>query len=186
MTGAFDPTDQRPRSGPLSDQHLPENSQENLDRKLDHAVKETFPTSDPVSVTITKGGAIDYDDDGNPISAPSDSTMRAAKREAEALLNRVKSTASDVADKASTAAREAYRQSTHYARAAGEWYPEAERYYREGTQVVRQHAAEYPLLTLVVGFGIGYLLARAIQSSGSDQAEGVPEYARTDRAFARY
>jgi len=33
---------------------LPENSQENLDKKLDHALKETFPTSDPVSVSITR------------------------------------------------------------------------------------------------------------------------------------
>ncbi len=33
---------------------LPENSKENLDKKLDHAIEETFPTSDPVSVSITK------------------------------------------------------------------------------------------------------------------------------------
>ena len=33
---------------------LPENSAENLDKKLDHALKETFPTSDPVSVSITR------------------------------------------------------------------------------------------------------------------------------------
>jgi hypothetical protein len=33
---------------------LPENSKENLDEKLDHAIEETFPTSDPVSVKITK------------------------------------------------------------------------------------------------------------------------------------
>ena len=33
---------------------LPENSTENLDRKLDHALEETFPTSDPVSVSITR------------------------------------------------------------------------------------------------------------------------------------
>jgi hypothetical protein len=33
---------------------LPENSKENLDTKLDHAIDETFPTSDPVSVKITK------------------------------------------------------------------------------------------------------------------------------------
>jgi hypothetical protein len=26
----------------------------NLDKKLDHAIEETFPTSDPVSVKITK------------------------------------------------------------------------------------------------------------------------------------
>ena len=37
-----------------ADCELPENSQENLDAKLDHAIEETFPTSDPVSVVITK------------------------------------------------------------------------------------------------------------------------------------
>ena len=37
------------------DNKLPENSQANLDARLDHAIEETFPTSDPVSVTITKG-----------------------------------------------------------------------------------------------------------------------------------
>ncbi len=36
------------------DAKLPENSQENLDEKLDSAVDETFPGSDPVSVKITK------------------------------------------------------------------------------------------------------------------------------------
>ena len=41
------------------DNMLPENSQENLDARLDHAIEETFPTSDPVSVTITKGAGLD-------------------------------------------------------------------------------------------------------------------------------
>ena len=45
----------------VPDHKLPENSRENLDSKLDLAIEETFPTSDPVSVKITKGGAIDYD-----------------------------------------------------------------------------------------------------------------------------
>jgi hypothetical protein len=36
------------------DQDLPENSKENLDRKLDEGVEETFPASDPVAITITK------------------------------------------------------------------------------------------------------------------------------------
>ena len=36
------------------DKKLPENSKKSLDRKLDHALEETFPTSDPVSVKITK------------------------------------------------------------------------------------------------------------------------------------
>ena len=42
------------------DNKLPENSQDNLDARLDHAIEETFPTSDPVSVTITKGPAPEH------------------------------------------------------------------------------------------------------------------------------
>jgi hypothetical protein len=37
-----------------TDCDLPENSKESLDQKLDHALTETFPTSDPVSVSITR------------------------------------------------------------------------------------------------------------------------------------
>jgi len=45
---------QRPPAASRQDCDLPENSVENLDRKLDHALEETFPTSDPVSVSITR------------------------------------------------------------------------------------------------------------------------------------
>jgi hypothetical protein len=38
----------------VDDESLPENSKEHLDEKLDHAIDETFPTSDPISVKITK------------------------------------------------------------------------------------------------------------------------------------
>lgn len=37
-----------------SDKKLPENSKENLDKRLDQAAEESFPSSDPVSVKITK------------------------------------------------------------------------------------------------------------------------------------
>jgi hypothetical protein len=40
--------------GTPQDKHLHENSQEKLNEKLDEALEETFPTSDPVSVKITK------------------------------------------------------------------------------------------------------------------------------------
>jgi hypothetical protein len=42
------------QDGSKKDEKLPENSKKNLDKKLDHALEETFPTSDPVSVKITK------------------------------------------------------------------------------------------------------------------------------------
>ena len=42
------------QDGKKADDKLPENSKKSLDRKLDEALEETFPTSDPVSVKITK------------------------------------------------------------------------------------------------------------------------------------
>ena len=42
------------QDGSKKDEQLRENSKKNLDKKLDHALEETFPTSDPVSVKITK------------------------------------------------------------------------------------------------------------------------------------
>ena len=137
---------------PPKDNALPENSKENLDRKLDHAIEETFPTSDPVSVTITKGGAIDYDAQDSAVTASRGSEQERPSP-AENLLQQAKETVGGIAGAASEAAREAYNQGSQYARAAGERYPEAERYYRESTQAVRQKAAEHPLLTLLAGFG---------------------------------
>ena len=43
-----------PQEKKKKDEKLPENSKKNLDKKLDHALEETFPTSDPISVKITK------------------------------------------------------------------------------------------------------------------------------------
>jgi hypothetical protein len=51
---------------------LPENSQENLDVRLDHAIEETVPTSDPISVTITKGPEPDRPDQGARFSSADD------------------------------------------------------------------------------------------------------------------
>lgn len=42
------------QDGNKADDKLPENSKKSLDKKLDEALEETFPTSDPVSVKITK------------------------------------------------------------------------------------------------------------------------------------
>jgi hypothetical protein len=49
-----DPKGFRQDGGTGNDETLPENSQERLKERLDEALEETFPTSDPVSVKITK------------------------------------------------------------------------------------------------------------------------------------
>jgi hypothetical protein len=49
------PGEARHQSEPYPpDCELPENSPENLNARLDHAIEETFPTSDPISVVVTK------------------------------------------------------------------------------------------------------------------------------------
>jgi uncharacterized protein YjbJ (UPF0337 family) len=183
-----------------SDKDLPENSKENLDRKLDHAVKETFPTSDPVSVTITKGGAIDYDENGKPITGDqakgggdsSGGLMGQAQEvlgtiaaKAPEVVGQAKDTLGDAATAASDMARGAYEQGQRYARQATDRYPEAERYYREGTRVVREYAPETPLLTLLLGAAVGYGIAWMIHHENWRGREGerVPRYARNRQGY---
>ena len=79
---------------PGTDKALPENSQPNLNKKLDRAVEETFPSSDPVSVSITKGGAIEYDhDDDDPSIVRSNLGQQGTS---ESLLDQAKEKLSDV------------------------------------------------------------------------------------------
>src|SRR3712207_134395 len=143
---------------PETDKTLPENSEQSLDRKLDHAIYETFPTSDPVSVTVTKGGAIDYDED--------DTTQSDATGATEGLVGQARETLQGVAESAAGMARGAYEQGRRYARQAADRYPEAERYYRESRRVVREYVPENPMLTLLLGVAVGYGLAWMIHHEG--------------------
>ena len=168
---------------PNNDRTISENSQENLDRKLDHAIKETFPTSDPVSVTITKGGAIDYDEQGVATSGPDGVPLEGRPATAGNLLDEAKDTLNELASSATAAASEAYGQGRRFVQDAADQYPEAERYYRKGAQAVRQQAAENPLLMLFGGVFLGYVLAWMIHS-GSAEDRRVPDSARTRQRIA--
>ena len=169
---------------PPNDNDLTENSKENLDRKLDHAIEETFPTSHPVSVSITKGGAIDYDRQEATTSPAREGSGEEGQGSADNLLMQAKQTVSGVASAATKAAREAYDRGNQYAREAGERYPEAERYYRDGTQAVRQQASENPILTLLAGVAIGYALGWMLHSGRSNRDQRVPDYAKTRRGYS--
>ena len=82
---------------PGTDKALPENSQQNLNKKLDGAVEETFPSSDPVSVSITKGGAVEYDHDDDEAEDPSILRSNPGQQgTSESLLNQAKEKLSDV------------------------------------------------------------------------------------------
>jgi ElaB/YqjD/DUF883 family membrane-anchored ribosome-binding protein len=166
------------------DSKLPENSQENLDARLDHAIEETFPTSDPVSVTITKGPEPDRPDQETRASSAEEQQGQPEQGSTEHVLDQVREALNDVADQASGAAHEVYRRGEHYFRQAREQYPEAERYIDESQRVVTRRVAENPLLALFVAGAIGYALAWMIHGQRRTREAYMPEYGRTDRGYA--
>jgi ElaB/YqjD/DUF883 family membrane-anchored ribosome-binding protein len=166
------------------DNSLPENSQENLDARLDHAIEETFPTSDPVSVTITKGPEPDRPDHEARSSTAGDQQGQPEQDSTEQILDQVREALHDVADQTSGAARDLYRRGEHYARQAREQYPEAERSIREGQRAVTQRVTGNPLLALLMAGVAGYALAWLIHGQRRGRDEYIPDYGRTSRGYA--
>jgi len=154
------------------DNKLPENSKENLDAKLDHAIEETFPTSDPVSVSITKGGAIDYDHQDDASSTAAGRRDQDEQDTAEHILDQVRESLRDVASSASETARSAYSEGQRYVRQARDRYPDAGRYYQEGSRALRQRVTESPWLSLLLAGAIGYGLAWLIHGSSRGRTDG--------------
>jgi len=166
------------------DNKLPENTQANLDARLDHAIEETFPTSDPVSVTITKGPEPERPDQEARSSSANAQQGEPEQDSTEQVLDQVREALTDVADQASGAARDAYEQGRRYVRQASERYPQAERYGREGQRAVTRYTTGNPLLALLMAGTIGYVLAWMIHGQRQGRDEHVPDYGRTNRGYA--
>ncbi len=178
----FPPKGGKPGECP-PDSELPENSQENLDARLDHAVEETFPTSDPISVHITAGPKPDRPPQEVPSSLADDQQDNPEQDPTEHLLDQVRNALQDVADSASGAARDAYDQGSRYVHLARERYPEAERYIREGQEAVTHRVTGNPLLSLFMAGVAGYALAWMIHGQRRNRATRVLDHARTRRGY---
>jgi ElaB/YqjD/DUF883 family membrane-anchored ribosome-binding protein len=168
---------------------LPENSMENLDARLDHAIEETFPTSDPISVLVTKQAPAQEPEETTPAAFRSQSQEgqdQAGQDTAETLLDQVKEALQDVAQTTSGTVREAYREGQLYMRQAREHYPEAAHYYHDGRRAVRQRMGENPWPSLLVAGVVGYALAWMIHSKPFSRNRHVPDYARTRRGYASH
>ncbi len=166
------------------DNKLPENSQENLDARLDHAIEETFPTSDPVSVTITKGPEPDRPDQQAGAPTAEEQQSQPEQGSNEHVLDQVREALNDVAGSAAEAVGPVYSQGERYVRQAGERYPQAERYVREGQSLVTRYSAGNPLLSLFMAGAIGYALAWMIHGQRRGRDGDVPDYGRTNRGYA--
>ena len=102
------------------------------------------------------------------------------------VVGQAKDTLSDAATAASDMARGAYEQGQRYVRQAAERYPEAERYYQQGTRAAREYMPESPIWTLLLGAVVGYSVAWMIHHERDHDREDVPDYARTRRGFSPY
>ena len=166
------------------DNKLPENSQENLDARLDHAIEETFPTSDPVSVTITKGAGIDPHGRETAPASGLDQKTSPGQDATGHVLDQVREALNDVAGSASEVAGTAYRHGERYAQQVGEQFPEAQHYAREAQRLVTRHTTGNPLLSLFVAGAIGYALAWMIHGERRNRDRHVPDYAKTRHGYA--
>ncbi len=176
------------RPGPCPpDCDLPENSKENLDARLDHAIEETFPTSDPIAVVVTKK-ATAQDPEEMASAAPGSQSWededQAEQETAERLLDQVREALRDVADTASGTAREAYQQGKRHIREAGNRYLQAERVYRKSRSAIHQRVSEHPVLVLLAAGAAGYVLARVIHGQPRSRDRRIPDYGRTRWGYA--
>ena len=76
-----------------------------------------------------------------------------------------------LASSASDAAQRAYEYGEDYARRTGERYPQARRYYEEGTRAVGQQISEAPLLSLLAVGAAAYALGWMIHGGQSERRE---------------
>jgi ElaB/YqjD/DUF883 family membrane-anchored ribosome-binding protein len=166
---------------------LPENSQEHLDAQLDHAIEETFPTSDPVSVMVTRkaeseerSGAVSRTSDRQRQPVPD----QAEQETAEELLDHVKEAFGRATQAAYGKVHESYDEILRFGRRARERYPEAERSYRAGRRAVEAWVTENPWPSVLMAGAVGYGLAWMIHGAPRGRERRVPDYARTYTRYA--
>jgi hypothetical protein len=177
--------DVKPEAGECPpDNKLKENSQENLDARLDHAVEETFPTSDPISVHITAGPKPDRSAQAASSSSADDHLAQPKQDSTEHLLDQVREALQDGTDSVARAVHDAYDQGSRYVRQAREQYPEAENYIRKGQRAVTHRVTENPLIALFTAGVAGYVLAWMIHGQRRDRETRMPDHARTRRGYA--
>jgi hypothetical protein len=132
-------------------------------RHVDDAVDDSFPASDPPAWTTSASKSV------------------AAECEPEALnevpvppgerLEEGTGSATQQAGQASGLTRDIYRRGQTYMEQGRRYLPEAERFYREGTQAISRPVQEHPLTALVVigalGCALGWILGHRVSTSAA-------------------
>lgn len=91
-----------------------------------------------------------------------DGAVDQVKGAVQAAYGQAKDTVRDYADQAQDIAGEAYEQGRRYVDEGRKRFPDAERYYQDGREVVGRHVGESPLAALLIAGAVGYLTALVI------------------------
>ena len=179
----FPPEKGKPGECP-PDNNLAENSQENLDARLDHAIEETFPTSDPISVHITAGPEPDRPDQEAPSSSADDHLDQSEQDPTEHLLDQVREALLDVTDSVSGAAARRIRPGQPLCPPSRRTLPAGRAVCSRGPASRDPPGDRNPLLALFMAGVAGYALAWLIHGQRRDRETRVPDYGRTSRGYA--
>lgn len=91
-----------------------------------------------------------------------DGAVDQVKGAVQAAYGQAKDTVRDYADQAQGIAGDAYEQGRRYVDEGRKRFPDAERYYQDGREVVGRHVGESPLAALLIAGAVGYLAALVI------------------------
>jgi ElaB/YqjD/DUF883 family membrane-anchored ribosome-binding protein len=134
-------------------------------RHVDDTVDDSFPASDPPAWTTSasKSVAAECEPDAlNEVPVPP----------GQGIEEQSSSTLQATAEQAADAARDLYHRSRSYLEQGRRYVPEAERYYRQGTEAIGRPVQEHPVAALVVigalGCALGWMLGR--RTSGASSA----------------
>ena len=99
---------------------------------------------------------------------------------AEGVVGQATEAVRNVAESASDLARDTYETGAGYVREGLDRYPEAGRYFSEGSRAVSRPVEQNPLMAIFAAGALGYLLAYLIHGDGLQSIrDSVPDYART-------
>jgi hypothetical protein len=151
-------------------------------RYVDDAVDDSFPASDPPAWTTSASKSVAAECEPEALNE-----VPVPPREGfgEGLGEQTGSTTQQ-AGQASGLARDIYRRGQTYMEQGRRYLPEAERFYREGTQAISRPVQEHPLTALIVigalGCALGWMLGHRVSTSaatrqwhpGSNRRPGKP------------
>jgi ElaB/YqjD/DUF883 family membrane-anchored ribosome-binding protein len=147
-------------------------------RHVDDAVDDSFPASDPPAWTTSASKSV-------AAECEPDALNEAPIPPGQGLEGQSRGPARSGNDQSSGLAHDLYQRGQSYLEQGRRYMPEAERYYRQGTETMSRSVQEHPLATVLavgaLGCAVGWLLGRRTTVSGTTTRQWQPGSNRRPR-----